>query len=735
MIGAEMEIRDLRLVALLLASATCPVAAVAQETADDRPTEVEEIVVTATRSERPLEQVPASIVVQDVQELRTRGFTYGTDEFRGVPGVSFRRGEGDGDFFPFVSIRGSTGTDGFLALVDGIPFVGVFEEPLLADVPYDALERIEIVKGPLSALYGRGAIYGGVNYITRDPDENAIQGTLSAGSDDYYRGSLTVSQRLGDRGGILIGGAYENFDGWRENSKRQIGSVFAKLRYDIGDTTRISLFGTYLNRNVDLPNGLPIDPVTGQVLGDRKRFLGFGDPQDSVEGGIGAIVLEQNIGDRLKLKLTGQHRRFDRNNFLNFYDAFGLALDRGVFGVNGFRGDNGQRVWFGEASASANLGSHDIIAGFSYEDTRNRDFSRWSGQNGFTPACGFTFYLAEIDIATGAVVNRDNPCFVLDEPLTDARIHDRFFGAFIQDEIALTDRFTLTVGGRYDRFTRRSDFAAIANVGPGGTLKLKSDAFSPKASLSYRTDFGQIYASYGRGFNSNFGPTFENDPTRFARPALEPTTIDSFEMGIKGRALGDALRFEAAAYHTRQENRRVNIPNPDAEDDFSVPPSLITFGQQYVVTGFEGALDIRPREDTKFRIQYSHIDANWDELVLSTFSGPLDLSGSTPTGVAPNIVFVSAEQRFLPWLTGRASIEFYDDYAVTTNNSLFAGGYELVSLGATVAPASWRGIALDLSVTNLLDSEYFSFFGGTRAPTYATPGPPRQARATIRASF
>lgn len=299
----------------------------------------------------------------------------------------------------------------------------------------------------------------------------------------------------------------------------------------------------------------------------------------------------------------------------------------------------------------------------------------------------------------------------------------------------MTDRITLTVGGRYDQFKRTSDFAALPGVGPGGSAELDSDAFSPKASLSYRTDFGQVYASYGRGFNSNFGPTFENDPTRFSRPELKPTTIDSLELGIKGRALNDALRFEAAVYHTQQENRRVNVPNPNAESDFSVPPRLISFGQQYVVTGFEGALDIRPADGTQIRIQYSHIDAEWDELLLSTFAGPLDLSGVTPTGVAPNIVFVSAEQRFLPWLTGRASIEFYDDYAVTLDNSFSAGGYELVSLGATIEPEGWGGKALDLSITNLFNTEYFSFFGGTRAPTYATPGPPLQARATIRAKF
>ncbi|MCG8460858.1 MAG: TonB-dependent receptor plug domain-containing protein, partial [Holophagales bacterium] len=88
---------------------------------------LDEIVVTATRRGKPLLEVAASVTVQDVAELRAKGFNYGTDEFRGVPGVFFRRGEGDGEEFPFISIRGVTGNHGndtFLALVDGIPFVG-----------------------------------------------------------------------------------------------------------------------------------------------------------------------------------------------------------------------------------------------------------------------------------------------------------------------------------------------------------------------------------------------------------------------------------------------------------------------------------------------------------------------------------------------------------------------------------------------------------------------------------
>ena len=135
--------------ALVLCAATALADDVPADTAGER---VETVVVTATRREQRREDVPASIAVQEIDALKQNGFTHGTDEFRGVPGVFFRRGEGDGDEFPFVSIRGSTGTEGYLAMIDGVPFMGVDEEPLLSQVPYDALQQVEIVKGPVSAL-------------------------------------------------------------------------------------------------------------------------------------------------------------------------------------------------------------------------------------------------------------------------------------------------------------------------------------------------------------------------------------------------------------------------------------------------------------------------------------------------------------------------------------------------------------------------------------------------------
>jgi outer membrane receptor protein involved in Fe transport len=698
---------------------------------------LDQVVVTATRIETTLIEVPASVAVRDLAELRADGFTFGTDEYRGVPGVFFRRGEGDGDEFPFVSFRGSLGTEGSLSMIDGVPLVGLYEETQLNEVPYDAIERIEIVKGPVSALYGRGALYGATNYITRSAREARSSATLTLGGDDYVRGDVALSRALAGGGGILGSASYEDYGGWREQGGRRILNLFGKLEADLGERTSLTSYATYTDRDSELPNGIPLD-ADGELIpfaGGREGFLGFEEPRTQSDSLMLGARLQHAVQGGPVLALTAHGREIERTSRLNFFDPFGVDLSRGVIGMNGFLGDTRQRVAYLEGTARWDLDRVNVIAGVTGERSRITEVVRWTGQNGFTPECGFTFFLVEIDAIGGNVLNDDHPCFVRDALQTDARFENRFWGAFAQAEIDLAERWRATLGGRWDSFRREAEYAPIAGVTLGGAADGRADAFSPKAALSYLPDWGQLYFAYGRGFNSNFGATFEWDPVQYARPETRPTTIDSYELGAKGRAFGDALQFEAAVYYTRQKNRRQIIPNPAAETDFTAPFSLVTFGDLYEGRGAELSLRAQPREGTDLTITYSFIDPEWGDYVIQTFGGPVDLSGSTPTGVPQHTFYVALTQRVSDWLVARAAVEAYDDYYYTQDNAFKDGGHTLLTLGATIQPATWRGLRLDLTVMNALDEEYYSFFGTRNRPTYAMPGPPRQVRAILTASF
>lgn len=698
--------------------------------------ELTEVVVTASRAERDVMDVPASVSLQDMQALRESGFTYGSEEFRGVPGVFARRGEGDGDEFLFVSIRGSSGTEGYLAMIDGVPFLGPDEEPLLNQVPYDAIERVEVVKGPVSALYGRGGLYGAVNYITRFPEADGVRAAFTGGEDDYYRGEATLNQSYGS-GALLFSAAYEDYAGWREQGGKQVLNLYGRGRLALGDRSSLDLSVNYFDRDSEVPNAVPMTP-DGDVLpvfGGARHFLGYGDPRNQTEGVIGSAHLTHSLGADLQVSATAQLRRFDQQLGLNFYDTFGLNLAENLVGFNGYFSDIRQNVQFGEITASLQRGRHALVAGVSGERATSRSTDYWSGINGFTDECGYNFYLIQFDYTTGENVSADHPCFVVDDPLTADRFTNTFWGAFIQDEIQLGERWRLTAGARYDSFERRARVASPPGAGYS-RLSGEADAFSPKAALSWLYGGGQVYLAYGRGFNSNFGTTFEWDANQYARPENKPSKLDAYELGWKGRALDGRMQFELAVFHTEQTNRRQFIPNPDAELDPTAPGSRIAYGSLYESRGLEASLRLKPWQGAGLTLQYSFLDPQWKDYVIqSAFGPPVDLSGTTPTGVARHIYYAALEQQFTPWLRAQATLEAYGDYQVTQLNTIQDGAYALLHLGATVAPPAWKHVSVSLSLANALNEKYFHYFGNRGSATTASPGVPRQLRVTLRAEF
>ena len=630
-----------------------------------------------------------------------------------------------------MSFRGSTGTEGSISLVDGIPIIGLFEEVQLNEIPYDAVERTEYVKGPVSALYGRGALYGATNYITRRPDENSSRAHLIAGSDGYYRADLSV-ERAFESGGLLVAGTFETTKAGESRASDAFSICLERRALTFTERVTLSTFLNLNDRDTDLPNGRPLD-AEGQILpfaGGDEGFIGFGRPNNDTNNLLIASTIEYRITDEITATLKGSYRNIERKTFLNFFDPFGRNLEEGIVGYNGFRDTTSQEVFYGEATVRWKHDWLDVIAGATLEQSDTEAFNRWTGQNGFTEECGFTFYLVEVDSQTGEVLNGDNPCFVSDDPLTRNAFDNTFWGAFAQAEIKLLEPLRLTVGLRYDSFSRNATFFPIEGITEGGRQSGSADAFSPKATLSYLTTWGMFYVAYGRGFNSNFGATFEWDPVQYARPETRPTTIDSVEVGAKLQFFDRRLTGEIIGFYSEQRNRRQIVNNPAAEGDFSQPANLITFGDVYESKGLELSITASPTPWTTIRLNYTYLDPIWRDFTIDTFSGPEDFSDNTPVGVPNHILYIQADQRLSDWLSLRGILEYYGEYFYTVNNEFQDGSYVLATFSAQIE-GLLEGIVVDLTLMNAFDERYYFYFGNRTSPTYAVPGPPLQFRAAI----
>lgn len=712
----------------------------AQEAERDAGDDLETIVVTATRTARDAIDVPAHVSNLDIEVLRNRGFFAGADELRGQPGIFFRRGEGDNDEFLFINIRGVTGASGndhILGLLDGIPLISPDDEVLLAEVPYAAIGQTEVVRGPISALYGRSGVAGAINYRLKDPsDDPGISLSLRGGSYGFFRGEALVEGPLADgvKGLALV--SREHSDGWRDNNERDILTVFGNLEFELSEATSLELFLTYYDRESESGSPIPLlpDGTLVDVVGGRETFLGPRPPKNEVESLMGAARLRHEFGESFALTGTFSARRRETLTSLNFLDSFEFDPDNNIIGFNGFRSPNEGDHYFGEITAEWNAGQHSIVAGVSYERASLTEQSQFTGQNGFTFECGFKFFAILVDYSTGDILNQDHPCFVSNQTTFAADAVSNYFGAFIQDEWQIHDRLTLTLGLRYDNFERDVDFASQAPFDQTERVTDTADQVTPKASLSYRFEDSLAYFSYGRGFSSNFGSVFLYDPSRFRRD-IKPSTLDSFELGWKGRAWQDRFQYQFAVYYINQRDRLITTANPDAADDFTQPGTLVTTGQKYVSKGLEASFAIRPDDATVLDVRYAYIDPEWDENIINTFGGPLDLSGNTPQGVPAHTLYLAAERRFTDWFSGRVSFEWYDDYFVTLDNSVEGGSYNLVNMGFTVSPFGSDGPHLDIEATNLFDKTYNFLAGGTTTPILATPGIPFSLFATLRQRF
>jgi len=233
--------------------------ALAQQNKTEEVYKLGEIVVSSTRSEIPVNDAPQSVTVLSSEDIMESPFDRVEDIVRSVPGVhNFRHyGLQSNGKDSSLTMRG-VGKNRVLILVDGVPqndnFKNAFAWVAWGHIPKEAIERIEIVRGPTSALYGSEGLGGVIHIITKDPAaqrETSIRG--EAGTAKTYKGAGYYSQKFKDFG-ILVAGEYEESDGFymvddpkSYNTKRHrdVGKVMGKATYDFGPNTNISLASLY----------------------------------------------------------------------------------------------------------------------------------------------------------------------------------------------------------------------------------------------------------------------------------------------------------------------------------------------------------------------------------------------------------------------------------------------------------------------------------------------------------
>ncbi len=292
-----------------------PVCALAQsQSTPDRPLTAESIVVTATRLPQPLREVPAAVSVVEKSDIQGARQTLGLDEpLSRVPGV-FVQNSGNFAQDLRIQIRGfgtraAFGIREIKLLVDELPETLPDGQTQIDAIDLGAIDRVEVLRGPASSLYGN-ASGGVIQLFTEDgPDTPRVETRLTGGSYGLGKYQLKGGGQAG-RAHLFVHSSYLQLDGFREHSATQSATLTGKLRYDVSDSTELTV----------LVNG--VDAPTADDAGGLTRAEADADP-----GQARALNMELNAGEAVQQgRLGGVVRRRTEHTELSAY-AYVLYRD------------------------------------------------------------------------------------------------------------------------------------------------------------------------------------------------------------------------------------------------------------------------------------------------------------------------------------------------------------------------------------------------------------------------
>jgi outer membrane cobalamin receptor len=317
--------------------------AVEQDESPEKIIVMEEVVVTATKTPEKRKDIPNSVIIIDKTDMQASGAKTVGELLSNELGIDWRTRGNYGGAREEIQIRGME-SEGTQVFVNGVninsPSLGSAD---VGRIPLNNIERIEIVKGSGSLLYGSGAMAGTVNIITKRPKKDKIDLKAEAGygSQNTYR--LSAEQGMfiaGDFGYYLTAGRIET-DGFRDNNYLRHNDVSLKLVLDKREAIDISLYGDYIDRTFGLPD---VQPPAGTQDYYRNGIKFYNSEAASLlnNGGNqdGHIVLEikGKPSSWFGYNLKGHYTNMETYNYER-YSSNGTGKEdwvtNRVFGVDG----------------------------------------------------------------------------------------------------------------------------------------------------------------------------------------------------------------------------------------------------------------------------------------------------------------------------------------------------------------------------------------------------------------
>ncbi len=485
--------------------------------------ELDEVIVTGSRVETKIRETPSTVNTISAKELDEIKYRNPAEVLIRVPGVNMNTYSGE-DALSSIRIPTSFINPYTLILIDGIPAssYGQGNASTWRELNSMDIERIEVVKGPSSALYGSSAIGGVINVITKKPGgkpEFRLWGEY--GAYDQKRGGASGGARSGAFAGRVDGYVIAN-EGWRENSAVRKQAVTFAGQYVPDERSVIDLRVDYIHFDNEQAGSLDVSDFDADPRQDYYPFT-FA----KMEKITPVVTYNRAVGDAGDLRLTFQSR------FINDHDTFSAY---------GIRFDPRRQVYSGTPSKVDGV-DNDLQALYKQEfkPLRTRLIGGVDYQRSAQSVDNYSSTVTR-DSISRKFISFSTP--VLSGAFDSTA---DVIAPYLQAEFSPLEKVRFTAGGRYDsvHYDVTSKFGSIT----GGTRSF--GRFTAKTGATYDLMAGlNLYASYSQGFVAP-SPSQLFTTSRGANPDLNPEKADNYEIGMRSVFWKGKATLDAAYYHMR----------------------------------------------------------------------------------------------------------------------------------------------------------------------------------------
>jgi len=663
-------------------------------------------------------EIPATLDVLTQQRMQTEGLRTSVEAFNAAPGVN-------GGTLPgsvgVTSMRGFTNT-AVAYLFDGVRVTG--SNSAIRNFDTFNFERVEVLKGPASVLYGEGALAGAINLVPKRAyiGEAGGEGLISAGSFGTVRAGLGGNIPINDKAALRADASLSETQGWADDTKASTRALTTSLLIKPSDRLTLNLFADYFYDRSS--------PYFGSTLVPASAVI---DPSGLVENSAGLVLDRATIrknynvedgvmkSESFQVRTRADYRLSDQwtlTNELAFYTADRLWRNVEDVSFNG---------------ATGRLNRNTTLIAHDHEYWTDRAWASFDGlvggrRNRFTIGAEYsdTRFLTTRRFGTTTAVDRLNPVRGVFPETTEANfpgagsrvdwVSDSTTAAlFLENAFNLTPKWLLVGGLRYDHVDLDRETFDL-NTGVRAAFDQTYDPVSWRVGAVYdlhpRT---QVYAQFSHAVTPVSSFLFLNS----TNAKFDLSAGDAVEAGVKTSFWNDRADVTAAVYHVTQDDILTRDP---------ANPALTVQGGEQQAYGVEISLSAAVTD--RFRIDASGALLN-SEFKTLIEAGGADRSGHRPPNVPEKMFDVSAYYSLpvVPITLG-ATVRYDGDFYTSNANT-----YRVKSRTVVDAQASWRAPFGRVTVRgrNLFDTLYADWSGYGATQVYL--GAPRSFDISLSRSF